>query len=688
MPETSPYRIAIAATFTADPIAEPLGFWSVPLSTPLETVFAPFDQVMQSLLDPASVLRTNKHGLNVILFRYLDLGDANRREDNLKAFAAALQNLEPGPVPYLAIACAEPDLFDSSPLRRASQLNPEVHFIEASLIADRYPVPRTFSPEAERLGGIPYTEDYFIALAASIVRVAHALQHPPAKVLALDCDNTLWDGICGEDGPEAVRLTPGHAALQKFAVEQRSQGMVLVLASKNNWNDVEATFAAHPEFPLRLAHITARRVNWDSKPGNLEALAAELSLGLESFVFVDDSRKEVSEVSKELPQVVALQVPQSAAELERFTKHLWVCDRLRITAADQQRADSYAKTQEFGKALAHAQSLEDFYRHLDLRVDVRGIEADGFARAAQLTHRTNQFNLTTVRRSEAELHWLWEQRFEIYRIDVKDRFGDYGFTGLLIGRGQQGSYEIDTFLLSCRVLGRGVEHAVMRWLGQHALRLGFSAVLLPFTATAKNQPAAAFLKELGAVILPFRVDASDLAQTQLKISTAPMPHTPASARAAVPREIRSLDYNYIATMLSSVEGIRRAMRPLSPSSSGVFATGTEAGLARLWIELLPNAEVEAESNFFELGGHSLLAVLLLTKIAETFGVELGIDEAYSIDMTLERMARRIDEAQAFAGLGREEYQHLFAEIANMTDNEVREALEKEKQHRDAHPASV
>jgi FkbH-like protein len=428
-------------------------------------------------------------------------------------------------------------------------------------------------------------------------------------------------------------------------------------------------------------------VNWDPKPGKLEALAKELSLGLDSFVFLDDSRKEVSEVARELPQVVSIEVPHASEDLARFTQHLWVCDRLRLTETDRQRAESYVQTQEFGKALAQAQSLADFYSNLELQVQVRGVEAADFARASQLTQRTNQFNLTTIRRSEAELHRLWEERAEIFRIDVRDRFGDYGFTGLLIGRAVHGCYTVDTFLLSCRVLGRGVEHAVMRWLGAHASRLGLREVELPFSATAKNQPAATFLKELGAISLPFRLTAEELARVQLKAEAAVAQPVEKTAAPKAKRR-RSLDYALIAMELASVERLKRAMRPASGAPVGKFATGTETRLAGLWRELLPAAQVEASSNFFELGGHSLLAVLLLTKISESFGVELGIDEAYSIDMTLERMARRIDEAQAFAGLDRREYQLLFAEIARLSDAEVLDALEKEAAASDAHSLSL
>ncbi len=677
VPDSLPYRVAIAASFTANPLEQPLAFWAGPLDTALEVVFCPFGQLIQPLLDPNSPLRSNPHGLNVLLFRWQDLGEAARRAENLEALAQALLSVPAGPVPYLVIAPAEAEAVDFRAFAAALQAHPSLYFIDAAWIAERYPVARAFSPEGERLGAIPYTEEYFAALSASIIRSAHAYQHSPAKVLALDCDNTLWQGICGEDGPENVRLTPAYAAFQRFAVEQREQGTLLVLVSKNNLSDVEATFAAHPEFPLRWEHITAHRINWKPKPENLVALAAELSLGLDSFVFVDDNRKEVAEVARELPSVVTLECPVHEEDLRRFPRHLWMLDRWRVTEADRLRAASYENTQAFGKALAQAQSLEDFHAHLELQVEVRGLDEHGYSRAAQLTQRTNQFNLTTIRRSEAELARLWDQRYELYRIDVKDRFGDYGFTGLLIGRPEQFTYVVDTFLLSCRVLGRGVEHAAMRWLASHARRLGLREVSLPFVATARNQPAAVFLQELGARILPFHISIEDLSVAELRFA-AP---APAPAAAVSPtRATRSLDYAYLARELSTVDGLLAAMRPRPRRLAAHFATETESRLATLWAELLPNADVQADSNFFELGGHSLLAVLLLTKISETFHVELGIDEAYSIDMTLERMARRIDEAAAYAGLTPQEYQALYEEIAQLSDEEIESLIAQESSH--------
>ncbi len=673
MRDSSPYCIAVTATFTAEPIAAALRFWNETLAVDLEVAFAPFGQVMQSLLDPTSVLRSNRHGLNVVLFRYRDLGEPNRRQENLAALQQAILSLPAAAIPYLVIPCPEGETSWSPDSFLASlQSHSGVFGLSPQWISARYPVPFPYSPEGELLGAIPYTEDYFIALSAAIVRFAHSLQNPPAKVLALDCDNTLWHGVCGEDGPEAVRLLPGHAALQRFAAAQREQGTLLTLLSKNNQADVEATFAAHPEFPLSWPHISAHRINWEPKASGLSALASELSLGLDSFVFLDDNEKEVAEMAEDLPEVISLALPERSEELEVFVRHLWALDRFRLTETDRTRAESYERTQEFGRALGSANSLENFYASLELQVEVSGLSESDFIRAAQLTQRTNQFNLTTERLSVGELEALWTAHTEIFRIQVSDRFGDYGFTGLLLGKAAGRQYRVDNFLLSCRVLGRGVEHAVMRWLAEHAERLGLREVVLPFIKTERNQPAEAFLFSLGAAEFPFLAGVAALAEAQLRVDEAPRPAP--DKRIQGSRRVRLIDYGRIARELSSVEKIKRAMRPKTQLSPENFATPTEFRLAALWQDLLPGAAARPESNFFELGGHSLLAVLLLTRIGESFGVELGIDEAYSIDMSLERMARRIDEALVFSGLGRRDYETLCEEIARMSDEEVAAAL--------------
>lgn len=666
MPSPSPFCFALAASFTAEPVEPTISFFSRPLESQFECRFAPFGQLIQTLLDPTSIFATNTYGLNVLWFRAQDLGDPSRRQDNLNTLIETIEARAAHlPAPLLVV----PDIEIGDALHHL----PSTYVLSPSQVDRWYPVRQKYSGQGDRLGAIPYTEDFFIAMGASLVRAAHAILKAPHKVLALDCDYTLWKGICGEDGPDGVRLEEGHRQLQQFALRQRQAGMLLALSSKNNDHDVVQTFARHPEFPLRLTDITARRIDWQPKSVGLSALAAELSLALDSFIFLDDNAKEISEVDEHLPQVLALTLPPDPAAFPHFLDHVWAFDRLKITQADASRAASYQGVQEFGKALHAAGSLEHFHATLELNVEIRPIDSTEVARASQLTQRTNQFNFTTIRRNEANILGLIETGVEVFGIHVRDRFGDYGFTGLLIGRAFNQEYLIDTMLLSCRVLGRGVEHRVFSWLGEHARALGCAHVEIPFQPSDRNAPAHEFWRSL-----PQRPTVEQLAGLRYAPNRETA-NTPAAAKPAPAQH--SVDYALIANTLDTVAAIRRHMRK---SVRIELETATETRLAAIWQDLLEVDAIHGSSNFFDLGGHSLKVVLLLMRVTEEFGVSLGIEDVYASEVTLERMARRIDELQAFGGVGHKEYTRLLADIESMTEAEALAAfIEESRAHADS-----
>jgi FkbH-like protein len=557
---------------------------------------------------------------------------------------------------------------------------PGVQFLQYEQIDCLYPVESPHDPEGERLGKIPYTELYYCALGTTLVRYAHALFMPPFKVVALDCDNTLWSGICGEDGCEGVFLDPPRRALQEFMAEQREAGMLLTMASKNNEQEVLDTFAAHAEMPLQLRHFTSWRLNWDAKPDNLMSLADELGLGLDSFIFVDDNPKECAEVSGSLPEVLTLALPEDIDRTPEFLEHVWAFDHPVVTEEDRNRNVYYAQQQEFGAEVRRAASLEDFMASLDLRVSIHPLAESKLPRVAQLTQRTNQFNLTTIRRTEAEIQAMKE----VYTVDVSDRFGDYGLVGVAICNSDPNELHVDTFLLSCRVLGRGVEHRVAAFLGQTAASRGLSHVIFPYEQTRKNAPALDFLaslsigeqtpRENGFVL---RLPSAALAE----LRWTPPPKRKESAPrpiASVNKPVRrTVDYACIARDLCSPATILQAIRASHPQAAQAESmTETESHLARIWAELLERPSVSARDNFFDLGGHSLLAVLLLLRIRESFGVELSIDDVYSGTLTLSDLATRIETAQ-LGGVDPAEYAALLAEIEGLSDEEARALLATE-----------
>lgn len=686
---------AVAASFTAEPLEAALLFWGRQLQTPFEVRFAPFNQLMQTLLDSAGVFAQNRHGVNVLLVRFEDLG-AFTGGDAAALAAAVREAPERTSVPLIVVLC--PASFQAAPSQAAREQflplageAPGVQVIDESEIRRFYPVENWYDASGDGIGRIPYTETYFAALGTALVRRAHALLTAPYKAVAVDCDNTLWLGTCGEDGPEGVTLGASRRALHEFLLAQREAGLLLCLCSKNNEADVWETFAAHPEFPLQPRHFTAWRLNWESKAANIGALAEELNIGTDTFIFLDDNARETAEVAGSLPEVLSLTLPEDGGLLPLWLDHLWAFDHPVVTEEDRRRSSSVAQTREFGRELRAASNLEEFVSSLELRVDVARLAAERFSRAAQLTKRTNQFNCTSVRRTEAELHALLQTgRHEIFTAEVSDRFGDYGLTGLLIVEKREDEYRAETFLLSCRVLGRGVEHRLLAFLGEHAEENGVHHVTVPFTPSRRNRPACDFLEAVsggrrvetpGGLLYSF--EATAIQGLRWKPGRKSEVGEPRPARPA-PAARGFVEFDRIARELRTPEQVLAEMRREARSAlrletgDGAAQTDVERRLAAIWAEILQRSSISVHDNFFDLGGHSLLAVLLLLRVKEEFGVELSVDDVYSGTLTLRELARTIEARQA-GDVAPEEYQALLAEIEGLSDEEVRALLAAEEQ---------
>jgi FkbH-like protein len=669
---SAPFRISISASFTAEPLEPVLKFWGGQLGVDFEVRIAAFQQVVQTLLNPAGEFALNRHGVNVVLVRASDLG--LRAEENARQIGDGLRTAAARDgCPLIFVLCPSEDAAASAsePILMGALQGQSLDYREMERL---YPVGSIYDAAADRLGAIPYTPAYFAALGTALARRIAGLSLVPYKVIAVDCDNTLWNGICGEDGPAGVVLDGGRRVLQEFLLRQREAGMLLVLASKNNPEDVMETFAQHPEMPLRPEHFSAIRLNWEPKPWNLAAMEKELGLGLDSFVFLDDSAKECAEMREEQPHVLTLELPADLLADEvrtrRFLDHVWAFDHPAVTEEDRKRAASYAQAREFGQAFQNAHSLEEFMASLDLRVEIAPAKEEQWPRVAQLTQRTNQFNFTTIRRNEAELRNL-AATHECLAARVADRFGDHGLTGVMILAAGEDALYIDTFLLSCRVLGRGVEHRLMAYLGKLAIERGLPFVDAKVMVTGKNKPALQFLRAIGAGYekdLHFRFPSQYLAQLKWTAQA----FEPVVETEPIPQEHRFLPFEKIARELSRVEDIAGAMRGAEVEVDASLSP-TEAVLASLWAELLKVPRVGPDDRFFDLGGHSLLAVLLISRVQERFGVALPVDDVYSGDMTLRDLARKID-AMSTGGMGSAEYEAMLAEIESLSDEEVRALL--------------
>jgi FkbH-like protein len=669
--------LAISATFTAESLEPALAFWMRELGYDTAIRFAGYGQVFQALLDSAGLFARNSDGINVALVRFDDWPGGLTAE-----FVSTVRSTQLS-APLIVVLC--PSKQDCSSIARDGLAQTAgVYVIAAADIAALYPVAAIHDPHSDQLGHVPYTSEYFAALATMIARKVHAIRTPPFKVIALDCDDTLWSGICGEDGPESVIIDEPRRALQEFMAARRHEGMLLALCSKNNEEDVLETFRAHPSMPLAWSDFVARRINWESKGPNLSAIAQDLDLGLDSIVLVDDSTKEADEARAGAPGVLALTLPPRAADVPEFLRHVWAFDRAQITDEDRRRPELYAQRAARAEAERSATNLQDFLASLDLLVQIAPMTPADTGRVAQLTQRTNQMNATCMRRTAAEIQRL---AAECLTVRVTDRFGSYGLTGVIVFRADGSALAIDTFLLSCRALGRGVEHRMLARLGEIALERGLSHVHIPFVAAQRNRPAELFLKSLAAPgpDSVFRLEARTAASVTYR-PAEPLPYGRGSDTPTEPRPLGSVflkrpDYARIATHLRTptqiLDHLRTPIRRTTPIANGdAPRTALERDLSALWCELLNLPVLGIHDNFFELGGHSLLAVQLLSRVRQIYAVDLSLDVVYSGEFTVAELAKAV-ELKEIEQSGAD-YQELLAELEGLTDEQVRALLAEEQ----------
>ena len=343
------------------------------------------------------------------------------------------------------------------------------------------------------------------------------------KCLVLDLDNTLWGGVLGEDGIDGIQLGgdyPGKAYSywQKSLLQLSRNGVILAVCSKNNESDVQEAWDKNAAMVLKREHFGALRINWEDKATNLRAMADELNIGLDSMVFVDDNPAERELVKQLLPQVEVPDFPEKPYQLMPFFKSL-VDKYFRIYAVT---AEDLAKTSQYrANALRKAEQsrftdIEDYLYSLDIAIDVMPADAHNLPRIAQMTQKTNQFNLTTRRYTEDEVRQCLNKSWHVFCIAVRDRFGDNGITGTVFLKPvDELTVEVDELLLSCRILGRGIEEAFFKTV-LNLLRLdGYRKVKAAYLPTAKNGQTADFFDRMGMTCIDQGSDGTKCYQMEL-----------------------------------------------------------------------------------------------------------------------------------------------------------------------------
>jgi len=527
------FRLGLAASFTAESLVPFVGAELLQMGVSPAVWVAPYNQIFQVCLDPQAAFGADQSPDAIaILWRMEDLltpeleafasGDrtalqsALDKVDELCAAIRALRAAFPGillvgvpPFPYLHHV----DTHSLGTRRNLGHFHRKVISHWHDLVDDLQGLHLFDLDAAQRDFGArhsidhrkwylykqPYTDAFLMHLAYQFGRLLQLLRKEPKKCLVLDCDNTLWGGVVGEEGVEGLQLGdefPGKAYrdFQKLLLGWRNQGILLTILSKNNPADVWDVFDSHDGMVLKREHISAWRIDWNPKPENLPLIAAELNIGTDSLVFVDDSPFEIEQMRLAWPEVTCVLLPEDPALLVETIKRSHLFDRLEITEEDRSRADMIARERRRIE-LKDRITGPQFLQSLGLNLQVFEPRPEHLSRVAQLINKTNQFNLTTIRRTQDEVKQLLDAgTFRLFAARVEDRFGDYGLTGLaIVQQVAPAAWYVDTFLLSCRVLGRDIETALLAFVAQEGAALGVRELQARFSPTRKNAPAADFL---------------------------------------------------------------------------------------------------------------------------------------------------------------------------------------------------
>jgi FkbH-like protein len=350
---------------------------------------------------------------------------------------------------------------------------------------------------------MPIRSDHMADLANEWLRFIQPIVGHTAKALVVDLDNTLWGGIIGEDGMAGIALGPddpgaGYGALQRAILDLRGRGIILGVCSKNNAADALEVLEQHPEMILRPSHFSAIRINWESKVANLKEIAGELNIGLDAIAFLDDNPAECELVRQQLPEVIVLELDRVPVDGDNPVIGNPFFERLDLSDEDRRRADLYAAQHERRQVESSAGSLDEYLRSLGTIVRMARASLADIPRIAQLTQKTNQFNMTTRRYTEHDIEtFVADPTVRVYATRAEDRFGDHGLIGVAIVKSTADTWSIDTMLLSCRVIGRGVETAIVASIIDDARQAGAHAVHGEFVATPKNAPARSFYESVG-----------------------------------------------------------------------------------------------------------------------------------------------------------------------------------------------
>lgn len=388
--------------------------------------------------------------------------------------------------------------------KRLSKL-PATYIYEMNAFIARHGEGNVFDFRQFYFGDMKIAMDYIPHLAEDLMGYIKSATGKNRKCIVLDLDDTLWGGIVGEDGYDGIELgpkSPGNAYVefQRYLLALYQRGVILAINSRNNPEDALRVIREHPYMVLREENFACLKINWNDKVSNIKEIVKELNIGLDSLVFFDDDPVNRELVAKMLPEVMTVDLPKDPSMYAPTLMRLNDFNVLKITEEDMKRGELYLQQRKVSEMQKNVSSIDEFLAQLDTRIRIKKVDSFTLPRVSQLILKTNQFNLTTHRYQEEDIKRLaQDDNVLIGCAQVEDKFGDNGITGAFIVFKDKNEWKIDTFLLSCRVMGRGVEDAIMAHILNEARKAGIKVVKAEYIPTNKNKPCANFLDRYGFV---------------------------------------------------------------------------------------------------------------------------------------------------------------------------------------------
>jgi FkbH-like protein len=551
----APFRLAVLSNSTIDLVVPALVASAARRGIALEVIQPSYDQVAQEALTPDSKVNASKPDAVLFALDYralplkLSLGDSAASAATVEGVISYLRALRDGIKTTSNAVCifqsfAPPveTLFGSLDRGLPGSIRSLIDAINRELaefmlrsddvlldvagLAETVGLANWHDTKLWNMAKFSFSGELIPLYADHVARVVAALRGKSGKVLVLDLDNTVWGGIIGDDGLEGIKIAQGdatgeaHLAVQRMALDLRGRGIVLAVSSKNTDEVARAPFEQHPEMLLKLEHIAVFQANWSDKATNIQAIAEELSLGLDSIVFLDDNPAERGLVRKLLPQVAVPELPEDPSAYARTLAAGGYFEAVTLAAEDLKRAGFYQDNAKRASLQRQAGGVDAYLASLDMTITFQPFEGKGRARIVQLINKSNQYNLTTRRYTEPEILEA-ESDPKVFTLQVRlaDIFGDNGMISVVICRpaGNE-TWEIDTWLMSCRVLGRKVEHMVLRKIVEHARVVGVHKLIGTYRPTERNKLVVDHYAKLG--FNKIREGESGLTEWELLVESA------------------------------------------------------------------------------------------------------------------------------------------------------------------------